>query len=1046
MGVKPQHRPVFEKVRKECNIIFADECRRGEWPAGHRSVFEAIERLKSFTYDTYRVGPTDDNLKTTAAWKVDTMRRARKLGEKARDLVARNEATWRLACEPLVFDRLNAEIACTICRNRVWRSEIEASGDDTWGINNLRLRQEKRQICHCLTAPYLLADEDEMAGLDRLFIDRAEDWVTHPLELSQRLPQEQRPDRVYGLRQTKNIERLLEKKLSDGSLLEHLLPNQPHDATLGQPLLFPFLVVEAKAGNSPDDWHSIRLQTAFPIFTYLNTQRSLCMATGARSRWLAGPLVWFFTSRGEDWRLSLAYQSRTKGYGSRGSSASDFTTHIVQVWAGSITNRDDALRLLLIVDYMSDWARDIYRTTVITELRVLANPDTDVSTIFADTDIFSSGRSHPDGVAGDKARAFSYDPADAQAAFKALDSDVGAVRVTAWLESRFRALVITEANVQRLTNSIREDFRAPFVRQILNQFYSPDADPVALTPQDLADLETAWTSHARQLNPIDSGAEDTTLYIAYVVLYYLLPSWDQVRELCVVSISKRALDILVADFLPEAKGRAPTSQWRGASYLETGRLVLDTVEKLRSRVDSQENLLACIYRLCCRFRWAELDPEYYYHQWSYRSCTAAIWEVTAYADLDIVDTAGELENGLPYLFTSSRSELQPSNSSPPTRFLCPGNPVLVSLSGAIFIHSDATAGSEQNSPSLCVYLVQNSAEKLVAPSQDELRDFIHEALENCPVYHTTCFSSTLDSWPPDRPQDVWNLEQFYGISFLCGENTFFQWLQRLGNTRPVRRRYPPDVYRSIFSQEEVFYHRFTCRCGARSIRMSEKFVRQLRIAEATAWVTRAHQLKTRAGWIRRCVLCCRLQGDGRLPTLENKDDQVPELCSFCWSFLSDHDSWEIQAIREGFQNVVSSIAPDIPERPHLANKTCFSNPSRRLSRLIASLDITRESRNPNGGENLRLESGTHNNKAIPLDPEEISEVFQRPDSHMHGFHELSPFGTNPMSEAILAGTMNYPTELDLPSEPTKGTSAGKRKRSLIDSQEDVDDEGFGPMR
>lgn len=111
MGVKPQHRPVFEKVRKECNIVFADECRREQWPADHRSVFEAIEKLKSFTYDTYRVRLTDDSIKTTAAWQVDTMRRARKLVEKAKDLVSRNEATWRLACEPLVFDRLSSELA-----------------------------------------------------------------------------------------------------------------------------------------------------------------------------------------------------------------------------------------------------------------------------------------------------------------------------------------------------------------------------------------------------------------------------------------------------------------------------------------------------------------------------------------------------------------------------------------------------------------------------------------------------------------------------------------------------------------------------------------------------------------------------------------------------------------------------------------------------------------------------------------------------------------------------------------------------------------------
>ena len=91
--------------------MFEDECRRVQWPSSHRSVFEAIEKLNGFTYDTYRVCPTGNNTRVTALWKVDTIRRVRKLVEKAKDLVARNEATWRLACEPLVFSRLSSELA-----------------------------------------------------------------------------------------------------------------------------------------------------------------------------------------------------------------------------------------------------------------------------------------------------------------------------------------------------------------------------------------------------------------------------------------------------------------------------------------------------------------------------------------------------------------------------------------------------------------------------------------------------------------------------------------------------------------------------------------------------------------------------------------------------------------------------------------------------------------------------------------------------------------------------------------------------------------------
>jgi hypothetical protein len=126
--------------------------------------------------------------------------------------------------------------------------------------------------------------------------------------LAKQLPQDKQPDRIYGLRQTRNLEDLLFTPIADGKLVGDLL--QLHPVTeRGEPLLFPFLVVEAKTGTAEDDWESITLQTAFPIYTFLNVQRSLKLATASRSRWTAGPLVWFFMSRGEDWRLCLAYQS-----------------------------------------------------------------------------------------------------------------------------------------------------------------------------------------------------------------------------------------------------------------------------------------------------------------------------------------------------------------------------------------------------------------------------------------------------------------------------------------------------------------------------------------------------------------------------------------------------------------------------------------------------------------------------------------------------------------------------------------------------------------
>jgi hypothetical protein len=80
----------------------------------------------------------------------------------------------------------------------------------------------------------------------------------------------------------------------------------------GESLLFPFLLLEAKSGKSADDWHSIWLQSAFPIRTFLQTQQRLYKMAGCPPKWESGPLVWFVSNKGQDWSVSLAYIAEEK--------------------------------------------------------------------------------------------------------------------------------------------------------------------------------------------------------------------------------------------------------------------------------------------------------------------------------------------------------------------------------------------------------------------------------------------------------------------------------------------------------------------------------------------------------------------------------------------------------------------------------------------------------------------------------------------------------------------------------------------------------------
>jgi hypothetical protein len=178
---------------------------------------------------------------------------------------------------------------------------------------------------------YLYCNRCEVAGLNKIFGCRADDPVQYEsevhkafaeksqtMEIPKKVPQ--CPDRIYGLRLTRNIENLLYDtanaevyNINDNTeplQVHEILDPSPFKRPLiqtGDPLLFPFLVLEAKSGKSTDDWLSIQMQTAFPIRSFLQAQDAPRRAAGTRSVWKTSPLVWFFANRGDDWRLSAGF-------------------------------------------------------------------------------------------------------------------------------------------------------------------------------------------------------------------------------------------------------------------------------------------------------------------------------------------------------------------------------------------------------------------------------------------------------------------------------------------------------------------------------------------------------------------------------------------------------------------------------------------------------------------------------------------------------------------------------------------------------------------
>lgn len=130
--------------------------------------------------------------------------------------------------------------------------------------------------------------------------------IIHDPLLRSQLPT-QKPDRVYGLQATSNFEKLLSSSLP--RIMGH-----DSDLTLGElvrscpfiddvePLLFPFLILEAKSEKSCNGFSDIQTQTAFPILALLKMQQDL-LAQVPEGHRAERPLIWFFANRGDAWRV-----------------------------------------------------------------------------------------------------------------------------------------------------------------------------------------------------------------------------------------------------------------------------------------------------------------------------------------------------------------------------------------------------------------------------------------------------------------------------------------------------------------------------------------------------------------------------------------------------------------------------------------------------------------------------------------------------------------------------------------------------------------------
>ena len=424
------------------------------------------------------------------------------------------------------------------------------------------------------------------------------------------------------------------------------------------------------------------------------------------------------------------------------------------------------MQLLLLVDYIFDWARDIYREDIIRELRVLASGDNDAASVMGtDIDILSYCHLDPfdriseGGSEDDHFGRYT----EALESFRALDSKMGAVRHATFVESRYSCVFITRDNVQTLVQSTRPTIVQQLCQLILRELNQ--SNPIRTSQQTLGKIEEGWTG-TRRLSGAHLGTQPD-LFTAMASRTYLDPDWHQVRELFAIAIARDAWPAIIA--AAELKIKKIIVELSPPELAECDTdSVLEQIKRLRAG-SPQQLLLNAITRRSVRIS-QELDKSKPPKCWIQES-DGAINDV-----VNLIYKSykkGTLEPQEPFLRLSKRSELQHTLQFTVKPFSVSQHhkhhTLQTSSDGCVLL--TATRGrpcSGKPGANFCVYLTGDNG---CAPETQTLGSLVRSAFETRDVYHTARgdrSARTISKIAERLPSrfswlGLWNIDTTYGV-------------------------------------------------------------------------------------------------------------------------------------------------------------------------------------------------------------------------------------------------------------------------------------------
>ena len=201
--------------------------------------------------------------------------------------------------------------------------------------------------------------------------------------------------------------------------------------------------------------------------------------------------------------------------------------------------KDEALQLLLIIDYILDWARDKYRNDVLSQLKSLAqaefeDTDSDIVSMRLPLDVQDRGGS-PKDIDDDQTNDDTEYPRNN--ALHGLSSKAFTIRNISYIESEFLGLLVTRDSLNTMLQAFGEDLQS---RRIAKKIVKAVVrEPIIFTGKQLGDLEALWTGE-RPSRTTDEVKFRTKMSFRF----WMADEWAPTRRLTCLAVAEDALDQL----------------------------------------------------------------------------------------------------------------------------------------------------------------------------------------------------------------------------------------------------------------------------------------------------------------------------------------------------------------------------------------------------------------------------------------------------------------------------------------------------------------------